>query len=699
MKRLNKIFSGVSIAALAVGFILVLSGFIRAATTVSLGNADSFAILAGSGITIGGAVNTSNITGDIGSYSTATITGIGNAVLVGTNHAGDATTQLAKTSLDTAYGNAEGQTLPSVTAVVASTIDSFSGTGYTLSPGIYNSGSTMGITGTLTLNGGGDPNAVFIFQADSSLTTAGASIVSLTNGTQSCNVFWQVGSSATLGSDSFFKGNILALTDIGLGTTANVNGRVLARNGAVTLDGTNTITVAKCLPRLTVTKIVTNNSGGTKVISDFPLFIDGSSVTSGVASTTTAALHTVSETTDSGYTSVIGGDCAANGTITLAAGDVKTCTITNDDILATATINVVKTVVNDSGRNKVVADFSLFVNNAAVVSGVTNTFLAPAAYTVTETSDSNYIRTFSGDCDANGRLNLNPGDNKVCVITNNDIEPVRAIIPSFTAAPAAIPPVPPLITVVKVPNPLALPSGPGPVEYTYTLRNIGTIPVANITMVGDTCSPIILASGDVNANAKLEVDETWVYRCSTTLAATHTNTVTATGWANGISAVDIASATVIVGVPVVPPLIHVTKIPSPLALRAGGGTVTYTKTVTNPGTVALSNIRVTDDKCGTIKYISGDINGDAKLDTTETWVYTCKTNLTKTTTNTAFAEGEANSLIARDFAIATVVVAVPKLPNTGMVPLDKNTPWNIAILSGIVLASATLFIVLKKRTV
>ena len=146
-----------------------------------------------------------------------------------------------------------------------------------------------------------------------------------------------------------------------------------------------------------------------------------------------------------------------------------------------------------------------------------------------------------------------------------------------------VPPVPPLIDVVKVPSPLALPAGPGPVPYTYTLRNIGTVPVTNITMVGDTCSPITLVSGDINANAVLDVSETWTYTCSTTLSATHTNTVVATGWANGVSATDIASATVVVGLPVVPPLIHVTKVPSPLALPAGGGMVTYTETSHQPG--------------------------------------------------------------------------------------------------------------------
>ena len=95
--------------------------------------------------------------------------------------------------------------------------------------------------------------------------------------------------------------------------------------------------------------------------------------------------------------------------------------------------------------------------------------------------------------------------------------------------------------------------------------------------------------------------------------------------------------------------------------------VAYTYEVTNPATIALSNVQIADDKCGAVKYVSGDANGDSKLDVNETWTYTCKTYLTNTTTNTVTVSGQADGLTARDFAIATVVVApvVPKLPNTG----------------------------------
>jgi hypothetical protein len=318
------------------------------------------------------------------------------------------------------------------------------------------------------------------------------------------------------------------------------------------------------------------------------------------------------------------------------------------------TINVVKTVINNSGGTKTVADFPLFVDSRLVVSGETNNFAAPHdGYVVSETSSSNYVRSFSGDCDENGRFNLTPGQNQFCIVTNDDIGPAAAVVP-------------PIIDVVKVPSPLSLPGGAGPVTYTYTVSNLGTIPVSNIKMVGDTCSPIVLTSGDMNNDGKLDVNEKWIYTCSTTLTETHTNTVIATGVANGLTATDIASATVVVGLPVVPPLIHVTQVPSPLTLLTAGGQITFTEKVTNPGTVPVSNINVINDKCFTVRYISGDMNGDSKLDTSETWTYACQAGFTKTTVNTAVATGQANGLSVRDFAIVTVPVAAPGLPNTGL---------------------------------
>ncbi len=351
------------------------------------------------------------------------------------------------------------------------------------------------------------------------------------------------------------------------------------------------------------------------------------------------------------------------------------------------TINVVKIVVNDNGGTKKVSDFPLFVNDASVISGITTIFPANDTYAVSETSNVNYTKTFSGDCDATGHVLLNQNDHKICIVTNNDI-----------GAPIVVPPVPPLIDLIKIPSPLDLPNGPGPVTYNFTVKNIGTVPMTNVTLVDDSCTPS-LVSGDSNNNQKLDLTETWNYHCFATLAATHTNTAVATGWANGLSASDIASATVVVGIPVVPPLIHITKVPSPLALKAGGGLVTYTEKISDPGTVALSNVTLTDDKCTPMKFISGDTNGNFLLDPTETWTYTCQSNLSQTTTNTTIATGEANGITVRDFAIATVVVAdaVPKLPNTGIYS-ETNSSWKLAALLGVTLMSLLFFVIHSKKS-
>ena len=145
----------------------------------------------------------------------------------------------AQAALTVAYLDLAGRTAPAP-ATAAGDLG-----GLTLAPGLYKSTSTLGITGALTLDGGGNANAIWIFQIASSFTTAGSSSIVLAGGAQSHNIFWQVGSSATLGTNSTFNGSILALTDITLKTGATLNGRALARNGAVALD-TNMVTVPSC---------------------------------------------------------------------------------------------------------------------------------------------------------------------------------------------------------------------------------------------------------------------------------------------------------------------------------------------------------------------------------------------------------------------------------------------------------------------
>lgn len=216
-------------------FILLSVSNVKAGTQVGLGTADSFAVLAGSGITNSGATT---ITGDVGSFPTTTQSGFGSVTLNGTNNFGNSVTQGAKTDLTTAYNDAAGRT-------TTSTIPTELG-GTTLTEGTFvSSAGTFGITGTVTLDGQGNSNSVFIFKMDTTLITATSSRVLLTNSAQACNVYWQVGSSATLGTSTSLIGNVLALTSITDDGGSTVNGRLLARNGAVTLNNT-TISKSTC---------------------------------------------------------------------------------------------------------------------------------------------------------------------------------------------------------------------------------------------------------------------------------------------------------------------------------------------------------------------------------------------------------------------------------------------------------------------
>ena len=224
-------WSGVVGAAL-VGLVAFPGSALAATAPVPLGTAKSFVVLAGSGVTNTGATT---LNGDLGTFPTTAITGKSTIILHGTNHAGDAVTQQAKKDLTSAYTTAAGAGPTKAIPVELG--------GTTLQPGVY-SGGALGLTGTLTLDGGKNPQGVFIFKAASTLTTASASRVRLIN-VNPCNVYWQVTSSATLGTGSQFVGTILALTDIHLTTGARMTGRVLARNGAVTLQA-NTISLPSC---------------------------------------------------------------------------------------------------------------------------------------------------------------------------------------------------------------------------------------------------------------------------------------------------------------------------------------------------------------------------------------------------------------------------------------------------------------------
>lgn len=454
---------------------------VRAATQVDFGTAEDFAILAGSTITNTGS---SVINGDLGLSPGTSVTGFPPGTLNGTSHIGDSEAIQAKVDLNAAYTNAANQTpVTTVPTELGST---------TKTPGSYDSAAgTFQITGALTLDADDDPNAVFIFKTATTLITAGSSEILLINGAQACNVFWQVGSSATLGANSTFFGNIMAADSITLGSGADVEGRVLARSAAVTLSG-NIVTLGLCVP-----------------------------------------------------------------------------------------------------------------------------------------------------------------------------------------------PAPPLINVSKVPDPLVLPPGGGSVTYDYVVINPGTVAMTDVVVTDNRCSPVTFISGDIDTDLQLDVTETWNYSCTTNLTETTSNIVTARGEANGFTATDTANATVIVGGSPEPPLIHLIKVPNVFVLPSGGGTVIYTYTVTNPGIVALTDVSVSDNRCSPVTFVSGDTDDDLQLDTTETWIYTCTDNLDVTTLNTAVASGTANSLTINDPSLATVVVAVEvtgELPDTALFTEEQTVQWPLVIL-------------------
>lgn len=200
---------------------------------VILRSTGSFGVLGGSTVTNTGQTS---VTGDLGVSPGTEVTGFPPGILVGTQHVGNPTAAQAMADLTTAYNDAAGRSL------CPATVDGNLG-GMTLAPGLYKSTSSLEISsGDLTLDAQGDADAVFIFQMDSTLTTSPGRQVILAGGASAANIYWQVGSSATLGTTTVFHGTIMADQAITLGTGTSLNGRALARIGAVSLDSNTVVT-------------------------------------------------------------------------------------------------------------------------------------------------------------------------------------------------------------------------------------------------------------------------------------------------------------------------------------------------------------------------------------------------------------------------------------------------------------------------
>jgi hypothetical protein len=201
-------------------------------STIPLAAAADFAVLAGSAVTSTGATT---ITGDLGLSPGTSVGGFPPGVLVGTQHVNDAIANQSKLDLTTAYNDAAGRT--------ATDIVTLSGNigGLTLTPGLYKSTSSLAVSsGDLTFDAKGNSNAVFIIQIASTLTTTSGRHVILSGGALASNIFWQVGSSATFGTTSVFKGTVMAMQSITFNTGATLDGRALARTGGIVMAG-NTI--------------------------------------------------------------------------------------------------------------------------------------------------------------------------------------------------------------------------------------------------------------------------------------------------------------------------------------------------------------------------------------------------------------------------------------------------------------------------
>ncbi len=218
--------AGLLAAGCVVALALLAGDAFAGQTPVQLGTADGFAVLGGQTVTNAGF---STLNGDLGVSPGSSLTGFPPGIVNGTQHSADPVAARAQADLTAAYNDAAGRQPPQALPADVG--------GETLAPGVYKTGATpaLGVTGTLTLDGQGDPNAVFVIQVGSALTTAVNSHVNLIGGAQPGNVFWQIGSSATLGTSSVFAGTILALTSISMNDGVTLNGRALARNGAVTL--------------------------------------------------------------------------------------------------------------------------------------------------------------------------------------------------------------------------------------------------------------------------------------------------------------------------------------------------------------------------------------------------------------------------------------------------------------------------------
>ncbi|GEM_PF-3023781 len=322
-----KKFNSISAITLAVFFVFGLTGTASAATTPNLGAATTYAVLSD---TFNNTSITTTINGDIGFTTFAGLSPVG----INANFTPAAAAGVAQAA---ALVNLDGQgcdfTFVAPAVVLDATVEHVS----TYGPGVYCSTGAMsvGTAGGITLSGAG----TYIFRSGGALNTVAGSTVNLGPGASACDIFWTPNGAATFNANSTFIGTVIPTSqDITVLDTTSWIGRALTFGHIVTIPDANVvITAPSCAPApatFTVTKVVINDNGGTKVVADFPLFVGATAVVSGVANSFVAGAYAVTETPDATYTQTFSGDCDAGGNINLVSGSNVVCTITNDDIAA-----------------------------------------------------------------------------------------------------------------------------------------------------------------------------------------------------------------------------------------------------------------------------------------------------------------------------------------------------------------------------
>ncbi|MBK9605030.1 MAG: DUF3494 domain-containing protein [Betaproteobacteria bacterium] len=395
------------------GFAAFVLGSAPALAQTYLGTAKPYAVLAGSAITC---TTTATVDGDLGISPNNASSITGPCIINGVTNVAAAAAG-AKTDLVTAYNSLAGQ-------ACNNNLTGQDLGGMVLNPGVYCFADSAQLTGTLTLDAQGNPDAVFIFQIGSTLTTASNAAVSVINGgvATGCGISWQIGSSATLGTGTDFEGNIVALSTITLNTGAGVSpGRVLARNGAVTLD-TGTVSALACIgyggtglpppPGQGSITIVKNTVGGNGTFNftgaqSFQILTSGGTGSNATAFASVApGTYDVTETVPAGW-SLTGLTCSNGSTVTLAtatanvavaADEAVTCTFTNTllpPIQGQGSITIIKNTIGGDGTFNFsgAQSFPILTSGGTGSNATAFASVAPGTYNVTETVPAGWSLT------------------------------------------------------------------------------------------------------------------------------------------------------------------------------------------------------------------------------------------------------------------------------------------------------------------